>query len=115
METRAIRRAGFLLSIAGIGNTIMFNQIVTSGVINPSIVSNNRQTAPLFYGNVTALDNPSNITQSLEQAGLTFTYATEALYNEHLEKIDRSQKLITIDSNGNKSTDTDMLYKDHKR
>ena len=92
----------------------MFNQIVNSGVINTNIVSNNRQTAPMFYGNVTALDNPSNITQSLEQAGLTFTYATEALHNSRQEQIDRSTMLITIDSNGNKSTDVDMLYKDHK-
>ena len=112
METRVIRRAGFLLSFSRNRKTIMFNQIVTSGVINPSIVSNNRQTAPLFYGPVTALDNPSNITQSLEQAGLTFTYATEALHNSRQEQIDRSTMLITIDSNGKKSTDTHMFYKD---
>ena len=91
----------------------MFNEIVSSGVINTNIVSNDRQTAPMFYGKVTALDNPSNITQSLEQAGLTFTYATEPLFNEHLEPIDRMQKLITIDKMGNKSTQTHLRYKDH--
>ena len=91
----------------------MFNQIVTSGVINKDIVSNKRQTAPLFYGPVTALDNPSNITESLEQAGLTFTYATEPLFNETLEPIERMQKLITIDKKGNKSTQTHLRYKDH--
>ena len=113
METRVIRRAGFLLSIGRNRKHYMFNQIVSSGVINTDIVSDKRQSAPLFYGPVTALDNPSNITQSLEQAGLTFTYATEPLFNENLEPIERMQKLITIDKKGNKSTQTHLRYKDH--
>ena len=92
----------------------MFNQTVTAGGINTSIMSNG-QTAPLWYGEVSALTDPSDIAQSLKESGLTYRYAMTPLYNSRGETIERMQKLITIDENGKRSDDTDVLFKDHAK
>ena len=93
----------------------MFNQIVTAGGINTSIKSRNGQTAPLWYGEVSALSDPSNIALSLKESGLTYRYALSPIYNSRGDIIDRMQKLITIDANGNRSDDTNILFKDHAK
>ena len=94
-------------------------QVVTSGGINTAVQSNGR-AAPLWYGEVQALTNPSDIDLSLKESGLTYKYALKPLYGDDgldswSEPIERAQKLITVAADGRRSASKDVMYKDHEK